>query len=309
MRGFHKCGQNCEEKEKFGKNRNSIHVVDEEECENNGSYYRISPIPPKAKDFPEKLTLKSAVLIQSWYRRCAARLEARRRATWNIFTRLEYEGEQDQLKLHTFFIDLMNAVLDAQNISKTEVDSLAYTNSALSNGNTAATTDEELDDEALFKATDPDSIEDPDKRSYKGPQITFPLDSSQIDMLMHAFKDNKLLHAKYLLTLLHNARRVLKTVSTVVQASTSLSKQITVCGDLHGSFDDLKLIFYKNGFPSTQNPYIFNGDFVDRGGKSVEIVAILLSCFLLNPDSVVLNRGNHEDHIMNLRCAEFHWIV
>ncbi|KAB1252466.1 Serine/threonine-protein phosphatase with EF-hands 1 [Camelus dromedarius] len=57
----------------------------------------------------------------------------------------------------------------------------------------------------------------------------------------------------------------------------------------------------RNGLPSVSNPYVFNGDFVDRGRNSMEVLMILLVSFLVYPNDLHLNRGNHEDFMMNMR--------
>lgn len=74
---------------------------------------------------------------------------------------------------------------------------------------------------------------------------------------------------------------------------------MTVCGDTHGQYYDLLNIFKINGNPSETNPYLFNGDFVDRGSFSVEVIVLLFAWMAHNPKCMYLTRGNHEAKNMN----------
>ncbi|KAM4808831.1 serine/threonine-protein phosphatase with EF-hands 2 isoform 2-T2 [Rhinophrynus dorsalis] len=161
------------------------------------------------------------------------------------------------------------------------------------------TEEENFKDTELEKYCDYECIEVPE--SYTGPRLTFPIKPSHASALVEAYKQKQQLHARYVLHLLHETKKHLKQLPNIKRVSTSYSKEITICGDLHGRLDDLFLIFYKNGLPSPEKPYIFNGDFVDRGKQSIEILMILFAFQLVYPKAVHLNRGNHEDYIVNLR--------
>ncbi|CAJ1049452.1 serine/threonine-protein phosphatase with EF-hands 1 [Xyrichtys novacula] len=229
------------------------------------------------------LTMKAAVLIQRWYRRYMARLEMRRRYTWNIFQSIEYAGEQDQLQLSSFFSFMLDNFTHLNGHGPDLISQLLD-----------PVVDPWLDRETCFN-----TITVPE--SYTGPHLSFPLSVSDTNALLNSFKEQQTLHAKYILELLYETKKLLKQMPNIIHLSTSYTNEITICGDLHGRLDDLLLIFYKNGLPSAETPYVFNGDFVDRGKKSVEVVILLFAYLLLYPDYMHLNRGNHEDHIMNLR--------
>ena len=75
--------------------------------------------------------------------------------------------------------------------------------------------------------------------------------------------------------------------------------EITVCGDVHGQYYDLLNIFSINGNPSETNPYLFNGDFIDRGSFSVEVIVVLCAWKCLYPKHFFMSRGNHESKNLN----------
>ena len=68
---------------------------------------------------------------------------------------------------------------------------------------------------------------------------------------------------------------------------------VTICGDIHGQFDDLMELF-KTGGSCPGTNYLFMGDFVDRGFNSVETFLLLLALKVRYPDRITLIRGNHE---------------
>jgi len=58
-------------------------------------------------------------------------------------------------------------------------------------------------------------------------------------------------------------------------------------------------LFSINGNPSSTNPYLFNGDFIDRGSFSVEVLITMLAWKVAYPKHFFMSRGNHESKNLN----------
>jgi serine/threonine-protein phosphatase PP1 catalytic subunit len=72
-----------------------------------------------------------------------------------------------------------------------------------------------------------------------------------------------------------------------------LSPPVKIVGDIHGQFHDLIRIFNCCGYPPHSN-YLFLGDYVDRGEKSLETILLLLCYKIKYPENFFMLRGNHE---------------
>ncbi|CAF3655980.1 unnamed protein product, partial [Rotaria socialis] len=267
--------------------RQMVAPIDEAHAQSDPPHLQINR-PRFREKKRSDLTLASVIIIQKWFRRRQALFEMRRKAAWTIYQHIEYSGEQDQLKLYNFFIELMQAV------SKNRRD-VSVATKVLRRSSSLSGLAEELELEQLTAASTI-SIEP----TYQGPHIVLPITKEHFEILLLAFQRGELLHPHYVLVILHELRRLLKTLPNVNVVSTHLTKFVTVVGDLHGSLADLMIIFHKNGLPSNENPYIFNGDIVDRGFQSIEIFLLISVALIVYPSNVYLNRGNHEDHVLNL---------
>ena len=96
--------------------------------------------------------------------------------------------------------------------------------------------------------------------------------SSDLDRQIEQLRRCEYLKESEVKSLCQKAREILVDESNVQH----VGAPVTVCGDIHGQFYDLKELF-KVGGDCPDTNYLFMGDFVDRGFYSVETFLLLIA--------------------------------
>lgn len=138
------------------------------------------------------------------------------------------------------------------------------------------------------------SMAEPSK--YSGPRYTGPgsVTGQFLDGLLKMQKEGGLIPKKDAYFMVLDVIDILKKEPTMGHVSIPNGRHLTIIGDLHGQYWDFMNILSLAGYPSAEAPFVFNGDFVDRGSWSIEVILMIFALKLKDPTSVFLNRGNHE---------------
>lgn len=169
----------------------------------------------------------------------------------------------------------------------------------------------EHEDDDLFKIEKYLSsyLHDDHSDDYKGPNLEFKVVENDLEIsnindeliwkFVEWFKKGEKLNKKTLIVLLLKVFKILEDEPVYKEINQSKDEIFTIVGDVHGQFYDLINFFEKNGLVSNDHSYLFNGDFVDRGSWSCEVIILLYLLKVLYPNKIFLNRGNHETKDMN----------
>ncbi|OMJ68803.1 hypothetical protein SteCoe_33644 [Stentor coeruleus] len=141
-----------------------------------------------------------------------------------------------------------------------------------------------------------------------------------VDMLLKTHDWNNLPEVKFVKTATDLNRMQIKkdSIISLIQECEELMKQepnvirmrapVKIFGSLNGQYIDLLRIFENYGEPSEHLgdgdiesfDYLFLGDYIDRGSRSLETICLLMALKVKYPDQIIMLRGHHEDQQINI---------
>ena len=278
-----------------------LSLVPVDNSSNKSSTYNIIA---KSNSYLNPKQLDSIRRIQRSVRRKKAIRNANIQQQWKIFADLDTKDEAEMLHLAMFFQTLLDRVPNADKYTSTR--QLNYDpNSPVSDSEPTSPFEAALgpnkdsydntiflDNIQIMDSTDEHITIHGDKSNYDIGKAN--LTEAIVQEIIEVCRQGGKLHLNTIVKILRTSYKMLKNAANINRVNLSLKSKCTVVGDLHGNLYDLLYILDNSGMPSSDHTYVFNGDFVDRGEHSTEVIAILLALISIYPDYVFLNRGNHE---------------
>ncbi|WVN87414.1 uncharacterized protein L203_102593 [Cryptococcus depauperatus CBS 7841] len=151
-----------------------------------------------------------------------------------------------------------------------------------------------LDTSALSKSADmplPVIPEDPIARYTPTKEF--------VEGMVQSFKNGGKVPKRVAWEIILGCMSVVEKEKSLVEITIPDGVTLDVIGDTHGQFFDVVNLLSLTTPPSPSHWMIFNGDLVDRGSWSVEVVLTAFAYKWLYPEYVYINRGNHETNDMN----------
>ncbi|KAJ7045719.1 phosphoprotein phosphatase [Mycena alexandri] len=148
------------------------------------------------------------------------------------------------------------------------------------------------------------------EKTYTGPTLPFAdgkysITHEFVTAMIQWFKDGKALPKRYVWEIVLGAHEHFSKEESLVNVDLEDGVTCDVIGDVHGQFYDMLHLYSLTGEPSEKHYLLMNGDLVDRGSWSIEVIltAFAFKCklffFGLYPRFMYINRGNHEAKDMN----------
>ncbi|PSR98912.1 hypothetical protein PHLCEN_2v4232 [Hermanssonia centrifuga] len=142
-------------------------------------------------------------------------------------------------------------------------------------------------------------------KTYDGPKLAVGEDGKyQINVefikgMIEWFKAGKTLPRRYVWEIVLGAHAHFAQEQSLVNLDLEDGMTCDVIGDVHGQFYDMLHLYSLTGEPSDKHCLLMNGDLVDRGSWSIEVILTALAYKWLYPKRMYINRGNHETKEMN----------
>ncbi|KAJ7594025.1 phosphoprotein phosphatase [Mycena floridula] len=141
--------------------------------------------------------------------------------------------------------------------------------------------------------------------AYAGPKLqqnedgTYSITHGFVTEMMKWFKDGKTLPKRYVWEIILGAFALFEAEKSMVDVKIEDGVTVDVIGDVHGQYYDMLHLFSLTGEPSEKHYLLMNGDLVDRGSWSIEVILTAFAFKWLYPKYMFINRGNHEAKDMN----------